>query len=164
VTAIAARLDALLPQRDLRVIMIEEAGELLGHLFLVLSMTWHARYVIREALGLLPAEKPKAERPAAKPKTAVPASHISATPKRSDLDTPARSAAPQVSASSVRSKPTVDDDADDYDDEEDDSSARRNRDHRRIDDEDDALQNRKLNKAQLKALRRQKEAQRRRDG
>jgi hypothetical protein len=42
-----------------RAVMLEEGAEMLGNLFLLLAMGLHARYVILDAEGLLPAREPK---------------------------------------------------------------------------------------------------------
>ena len=42
-----------------RAVMIEEGAEMVGNVFLLLAMGLHARYVILDARGLLPAREPK---------------------------------------------------------------------------------------------------------
>lgn len=58
--AILGQLGLIMPDAGAREVMVEEGGEMLGELLLLLAMTLHARHVILEAQGLLPARKPKA--------------------------------------------------------------------------------------------------------
>ncbi len=51
--AITAQLDWLLPESGACAVMLEEGGEMLGDLFLLLAMTLHARYIIRDIQGLI---------------------------------------------------------------------------------------------------------------
>ncbi len=53
--AVVVHLGWLLPETGARGVMVEEGCEMLGNLFLALAMAMHARYVILEAQGLLPA-------------------------------------------------------------------------------------------------------------
>jgi hypothetical protein len=46
-----------------RSVMLEEGAEMVGNVFLLLAMGLHARYVILDAEGLLPARAPKSNRP-----------------------------------------------------------------------------------------------------
>lgn len=52
--AVFVHLGWLLPETGARGVMVEEGCEMVGNLFLSLSMALHARYVILEAQGLLP--------------------------------------------------------------------------------------------------------------
>lgn len=54
VVAVVVQLGWLLPDAGARGVMVEEGCEMLGNLFLALSMALHARHVILEAQGLLP--------------------------------------------------------------------------------------------------------------
>jgi hypothetical protein len=58
--AILGQLGLVMPDAGAREVMVEEGCEMVGMLLLLLAMTLHARYVILEAQGLLPARKPKA--------------------------------------------------------------------------------------------------------
>jgi hypothetical protein len=58
--AILGQLGLIMPDAGAREVMVEEGCEMVGMLLLLLAMTLHARYVILEAQGLLPARKPKA--------------------------------------------------------------------------------------------------------
>ena len=46
-----------------RSVMLEEGAEMVGNIFLLLAMGLHARYVILDAEGLLPAREPESNRP-----------------------------------------------------------------------------------------------------
>ena len=46
-----------------RAVMLEEGAEMVGNVFLLLAMGLHARYVILDAEGLLPARQPKYDHP-----------------------------------------------------------------------------------------------------
>jgi hypothetical protein len=46
-----------------RAVMLEEGAEMVGNVFLLLAMGLHARYVILDAEGLLPAREPNSNRP-----------------------------------------------------------------------------------------------------
>ncbi|HEX4131233.1 MAG TPA: hypothetical protein VHZ24_14430 [Pirellulales bacterium] len=147
---------------DAHGVMIERAGEMLGALLTLVAMGLHARFVIRDAQGLMPAAKAKsAQKKAAEAKAKTAVAATPNTPKRSDLSTPGRPA----TASSTPAAKQDRSDEDDYDDEDDygDRSSRRNRRRHRLDDEEDATQGRKLSKADRKLLRRQKLQERRRE-
>lgn len=55
VTAVAAQMELILPESGARGVMLEEGAEMLGNVFLVLAMLLHARHVILDAEGYLPA-------------------------------------------------------------------------------------------------------------
>ncbi|MBS0207445.1 MAG: hypothetical protein JSS27_00690 [Planctomycetes bacterium] len=151
-----AKIGVLFPQSDVTVILVEGAGQLLGNVLLLLAMTLHARYVIRDALGLLPPETKtaKEKKAAAKVKADTSASSSSSAAKRSDLDTPKSATAASSSSRSHREE-----DDDDYEDDTPQQGQQRYR----VDDEDDYSPGRKLNKSARKVMRRQKEQQRRGD-
>ena len=69
VAAVVARLNVILPDAGSLRVMVEEGAEMSGNLFLLFAMTLHARYVILDAQGLLPAKK---EKPAKPPKAEKP--------------------------------------------------------------------------------------------
>ena len=60
VVAVTAQLGWALPESGAKGVMLEEGAEMVGNLFLLLAMGLHARYVILDAVGLLP-ERAKAE-------------------------------------------------------------------------------------------------------
>ena len=60
VVAVAAQCGWVLPESGARGVMLEEGAEMLGNLFLLLAMGLHARYVILDAEGRLP-ERANAE-------------------------------------------------------------------------------------------------------
>lgn len=180
--AVLARLNVLLPGAGMQRIMVEEGCEMVGNVFLLFAMTLHARYTILAAQGMLPAKKakpakPKAEKPAkiekpakaekkveaAKPeaeaparswfrKTKIDSAHHSPPPPKQP---PAKSAplASAVAKSSGR-RAEIDDEHD-YDDEPPARHVRKpkpgGRDESDADDGD-----RRLSKAERKALRREK--------
>lgn len=55
VIAVAAQLGLILPESGARGVMLEEGAEMLGNLLLVLAMLLHARHVVLDAEGFLPA-------------------------------------------------------------------------------------------------------------
>lgn len=55
VVAVAAQLGLILPESGARGVMLEEGAEMLGNLLLVLAMLLHARHVVLDAEGFLPA-------------------------------------------------------------------------------------------------------------
>lgn len=75
--AVVVHLGWLLPETGARGVMVEEGCEMLGNLFLALSMALHARYVILEAQGLLPAHANA--RAASEPQPTKTPDHGSAT-------------------------------------------------------------------------------------
>ena len=58
--AVMTQLGWVLPESGARGVMLEEGAEMVGNLFLLLAMALHARYVILDAEGLLP-ERAKEE-------------------------------------------------------------------------------------------------------
>jgi hypothetical protein len=157
-TAVVAQLEWIMPQAGTQGVMVEEGCEMLGDLLLLVSMALHARYVILEAQGALPTRTRAGDAEAdqaAKRKSKLEAAAQAA--KRSDLDS-----VPQTSASSsvpASAKAAIDDD---YEDGLRDRGTRRSRPQRhRIDEAEDLPAGDKLTKADRKALRRQKEKQRR---
>jgi hypothetical protein len=153
-------------------IMIVRGSELAAHLLLAFAIGLHARYVILEAQGLLPAkaEKPakkaaaehKEKKPAeTKPATAIAAT-ASNTAKRNDLDPVAKtSSTASPLGSHVRANRQAQED--DYDDEDEDRSSHKNRSRHRLDDDEPIHGDHKLSRSERKALRKQKERMRRGD-
>ncbi|HEY5315820.1 MAG TPA: hypothetical protein VIK18_25045 [Pirellulales bacterium] len=157
-TAIVAQLQWIMPQTGMRGVMVEQGCEMLGDLLLLVAMALHARYVILEAQGALPsrgrADAAEADQ-SAKRKSKLEAAAQAA--KRSDLDPVAQPPA-SLSAQADTAK-AVDDD---YEDDLPERGTRRARPQRhRIDEAEDLPAGGKLAKADRKALRRQKEKQRR---
>jgi len=56
-TAVLAQLEILMPETGAKGVMLEEGAEMIGNLFLLLSMALFARHVILDAEGQLPARK-----------------------------------------------------------------------------------------------------------
>ena len=54
IVAVATQLEGILPEAGAKAVMLEEGAEMLGNVFLFLSMLLHARHVILDAEGLLP--------------------------------------------------------------------------------------------------------------
>jgi len=55
--SVFVQLEAVMPEMGAVAVMVEEGCEMVGNLFLLLSMVLHARFVILEAQGLLPERK-----------------------------------------------------------------------------------------------------------
>lgn len=89
VTAVAARLGFVMPGAGARVVMLKEGCEMVGNLFLLLSMTLHARYVILDAQGLIAPKPAKTPKPA---KVEKPAKTEKAE-KKSDVESNASASA-----------------------------------------------------------------------
>jgi len=98
--AVAAQLGWILPESGARGVMLEEGAEMAGNLMLLLAMGLHARYVILDAEGLLPARQsspsqwepaPQAARSSSGTWHKVDSAHVTPGPPstRTDLDTPA---------------------------------------------------------------------------
>lgn len=62
VVAIVAQVEAIMPRTGARGVMVEEGCEMLGDLLLLLSMTVHARYIIRDVQGADGASEQKPKR------------------------------------------------------------------------------------------------------
>jgi hypothetical protein len=159
-TAVVAQMQWIMPQTGLRGVMVEEGCEMLGDLLLLLSMALHARFVILEAQGVLPARSRSDESAADEQskRKAKPESAAAAAGKRSDLDPVAQAAGTPPARTAAPAK--IDDD---YEDELQERGTRRSRQQRhRIDEAEDVpSDDRKLNKSDRKAMRREKEKQRR---
>jgi hypothetical protein len=151
--AVLAQVQWFVPETGVQAVMIEEGCEMVGNLLLVLSLTLYARHVILDASGLLAAvaakEASKAKKKA-EARTDIPS--VAATPATAGTKT-AAPARPAVHA----------DEEEDFDEEYEDRSQRKTRAKHRVDDAEDFDDDRKLNKADRKAMRRQKEQQRRGD-
>lgn len=175
VAAVLAQLGWIMPGSGAKGVMLEEGCEMVGNLFLVVSMGLHARYAILVAQGVIPApshrpaEKPakkgaKADQAAAPKKgwfrrstDQAPAPTPAATTKRSDLAAVEKTAPSTSSAKSSRYE------EEDYEDDDRYNRSSRNNTKVRFDDEEDSVQDRKLSRADRKALRKQKEQARRYD-
>lgn len=157
-TAVVAQLELVMPHSGVRGVMVEEGCEMLGDLLLLVSMTLHARYVILEAQGLLSSRSRSASSDADESaKRQAKAEAAAAAAKRSDLEPVAQAAA--SSTSKQQAAAAIEED---YEAEFEGRDTRRNRHQRhRIDDAEDSTGDHKLSKADRKALRREKEKQRR---
>ncbi|HUY93338.1 MAG TPA: hypothetical protein VMV10_31720 [Pirellulales bacterium] len=182
--AVLAKLDLIFPGAGALRVMVEEGAEMAGDLCLLFAMTLHARYVILDAQGLLPAKQeqpakpPKAEKPA-KPEKAKPekvdrtaaaeAEPAAAEPapsrswfRKSKID-PAHGHPPAPKHQGAKSPPPVAAAAKpsarpaEIEDDDDDAPrhARRSRHDNRRDESADDRNNRPLSKAERKALRRE---------
>ena len=187
--AVVARLNVFLPDSHMQRVMVEEGCEMVGNLFLLFAMTLHARYTILAAQGRLPAKKekpakpkPKVEQPAKTEKPAKAEKKVEPAAKPAAAAAPGRSwfrktkidpahngppapkHAPAKSAPAAR-PPARRAEVDDELDYDDDPPARYARDARPgardESDVDDA--DRRLSKAERKALRREKNRSRRDD-
>ncbi|HJT34683.1 MAG TPA: hypothetical protein VJ783_21835 [Pirellulales bacterium] len=181
--AVAVKLEWLLTADGVRAVMVKEGCEMVGNLCLLMAMVLHARFVILEAEGRLPVRRVKAARTEKKPEKpkidAAPAATEAGPAKRSwfrkvKVDsahpgTPAPAAKPREASKSVtltarpggrgRSEEEYDYELDDHR-----QAGRHSRSSAADDDEgydDDNAAERRMSKAQRKALRRQKERQRR---
>ena len=193
VAAVVARLNVILPDAGSLRVMVEEGAEMSGNLFLLLAMTLHARYVILDAQGLLPAKKekpakpPKAEKPE-KPKAekAEKKAEAEAKPaaaeagrswfRKAKIDPahtsppapkhqPAKSAPPLAAAVKAASRRAEPET--DYEEDEAPRHARKHnhesRPDHRRDEADDYRENRRMSKAERKALRREQSRSRHED-
>jgi len=157
-TAVIAQMQWIMPQTGLRGVMVEEGCEMLGDLLLLLSMALHARFVILQAQGVLPSRSRAGADQQAKRKSKPEAAAATAN-NRSDLDPVAQSAS-SAPAARPATPAKIDED---YEDELHERGTRRPRQQRhRIDEAEDVpSDDRKLNKSDRKAMRREKEKQRR---
>lgn len=176
--ALAARLHWLLPAVGTTAVLVKEGCQLAGNFWLFMAMVLHARFVILEADGRLPIKRVKSSR-AEKKTPAQPsgaASGEGGVAKRSwfrkvkvdsaHTSVPAPSKPREASKSvTVTARPeTRGRSADDYDYEVDDRHEGHHTRSSSSDDEegyDDYTSDRRLSKAQRKALRRQKDRHRR---
>lgn len=190
--AVIARLDWILPDAGSLQVMVEEGAEMAGNLFLLFAMTLHARYVILDAQGLLPAKQqkpakePKAEKPvqAEKPKAekadkkaaaqAQPAASESAPtrswfrkakvdPAHASPPAPKHQGAKSPAPAAVAAKTPSRQAESEADYDDAPRPARRARHDNRRDEADDDRDDRRLSKAERKALRREQNRQRRDD-
>jgi hypothetical protein len=164
-TAVVTQLQWIMPQSGFRGVMLEEGCEMVGDLFLLLGMGLHARYVILDAQGLLAArpakrKKPEEVKPARRKAAVEAAAETAGAAKRHDL-APVSKPAATPAAGQRPAQRVVQEEDDDYEDELDERTPRKPRVRHRIDEAEDGPGDRKLNKADRKALRRHKEQQRR---
>ncbi|MGH7193531.1 MAG: hypothetical protein ACREJM_08370, partial [Candidatus Saccharimonadales bacterium] len=176
--AAAAAMFHWLPIGGVEAVMVKAGCEMVGSLWLLMAMVLHARFAILEAEGRLPAKRVKSPRPerkaqpptisesAAKPageakrswfrKTKIDAAHAAV---------PAPASKPREASKSVTATARPDTrgrSADEYDYELDDAEHDGRQARSSADEEgyDDDGADRRLSKAQRKALRRQKERHR----
>jgi hypothetical protein len=146
VVAVVAQLEQIPQLTATQVIMIEEGAEMLGNLLLLTTMTVHARYVILEASGEIKVvERKKRQRKGrrAAATAAVEASDKSSAPskrqKSSDMHSRVRKAKTAKAARQSVTAKSADTDT-------------------RIDEAHDPSEQRRLTKAERKALRRRRRA------
>jgi len=151
--AVLAQVQWFVPETGVQAVMIEEGCEMVGNLLLVLTLTLYARHVILDASGLLAAVAVKAASKAKKKADA-----------RTDIPSVAATPATAAAKTAVAARPAIHaDEEEDLDEEYEDRSQRKARAKHRIDDAEELDDDRKLNKVDRKAMRRQKEQQRRGD-
>ncbi len=152
--AVAAQLGWVLPESGARGVMLEEGAEMVGNLFLTLAMAIHLRYVCLDADGKVIARPKKVRQPKAR-KEAKPAADDDADQKsaaarrRSDVPaTPAPTMVTQRAAALVEktTAPTNSLAAS--------LAARHSGQQLRVDPPQSDLGNRKMSKAERKAMRR----------
>lgn len=186
-TAVLARLGFVMPDAPMQEIMLEEGCEMVGNLFLLLAAMLHARYVILDAQGLIPpkaakpAKAPKADKPAkadkgekkaeaaAKPaaepesagrswfrKTKIDPAHNNPPPPKQQ---PSKNSPPAAVAAKATSRRA---DAEQDYDYEDEPRGRQNRKPKASASDDDAAygDERRMTRAERKALRRERDRQR----
>jgi hypothetical protein len=178
-TAVLAQLGFIMPDAGAREVMLEEGCEMVGNLFLLLTMTLHARYVILDAQGMLSAKrekpaKPKAEKPAktekkteaeAKP-SAVPAPAGKSWFRKTKINSahtsppapknPSTKSAPAAAAKTSSRRAEVEDEYD-YDDEPPARQNRKVKTPARGDEHDSYGDERRMSKAERKAMRRERD-------
>lgn len=143
-------------------LLAEEACELAGDWLVVLAMCLHARHVALDVEGLLPKRKQRSTKAKTTAAATKPASTADSPlgKRRSDLES--SSAASTLSYSA---RASVERFADEDEEEEEETKGRkwwqRSGQQRRFDDAEDGPPERKLSKSQRKAMRREKERQRR---
>ncbi|MEZ6072315.1 MAG: hypothetical protein R3C10_19165 [Pirellulales bacterium] len=143
VVAVVAQLERI-PQLGItESIMLEEGAEMLGNLLLLTTMTVHARYVILEATGEI---KPAKRKRRAKAKQRAATAEAAAEENAAAVDEPTTSRRKQKSASTSRRSVAASNAADDDNDE---STS-----EQRVDAAHDSASQRRLSKAERKALRR----------
>lgn len=147
VVAVVAQLEQIPQLTVTQAIMLEEGAEMLGNLLLLVTMTVHARYVILEASGEIKVvERKKRQRKTRRTAKADDAeeSDEKSTPsrRRKPSETPARSRKAKPARQPVTAKSA------DTDTESD----------TRIDEAHDPSEQRRLTKAERKALRRRRRA------
>ena len=141
VLAVATQLGLLLPELGARGVMVEEGAEMIGNLMLLLAMSLHARHVILDAEGLLSQRKPKPAKPDAK---RTPSGTVVVHPPHGGLKRPSAWSRP------ARSPADVDEDEEEEVEDEDGQQEKKASTIERL----AAPGNRKLTKAERKALRR----------
>jgi len=180
--AVVTQLNFILPDSGAQGVMLEEGLEMAGNLLLLLAMAAHVRHVVLEVEGVV---KPKAAKTKSAPLKDKPSaraekakSEETAAPtklgwfRRAKIDPPHKTVSPagkpndletttvktRVPSSAFRAT------AETLDDEVADSAAKKSKtsfDDADEDDADDRRGMRKLSRADRKALRRQKDSQRR---
>lgn len=171
VVAIAMRLEGLAPALANYRVMAKEGCEMVGNLWMLLSIAIYARHVIHDAQGRLPIPAEKAPNAAGQRRkfwnrnTAIDPAHTALRPptKRSDLGPVERASVGLVSKAAAE---LAREDEDEGTTDERRPLSRKVAARYRDDDGDDEVDadDRKLSKAERKTLRRQKERHRNGDG
>ena len=111
VAAVIVQMELVMPQTGALGVMVEEGCEMLGNVFLLLSMTLHARYVVLDAEGALPKKSSKDGEPRKTRKVRIDdEGSTPVTARRNDLSTsaPARITAATVSTPAAKPGMRVD--------------------------------------------------------
>lgn len=103
--AVIVQLELVMPEQGARAVMVEEACEMVGNLLLLWAMLLHARYVVLEAEGQLPARAPRGAEQTTRRATIRKAALTDGAPAAE----PARAAstAPTATAPAAESKPAA---------------------------------------------------------
>lgn len=147
--AVATQLGWLMPETGARGVMLEEGAEMVGNLLLLLSMALHLRYVCLDADGKIAPRSKRARPKKARKAAASPAVDTDQKPaaalRRTDVPTaPAATMVTQKAAAIVEKSPTA----------VNSLAASLAARHNRVDPPQQDFGNRKLSKAERKALRR----------
>jgi len=160
VVGVVVQLGWLLPEAGARAVMFEEGAEMLGNVLLVLAMSLHGRFVILEAGGKLPERKRRPRSAPARADKATPSGNATAAPAASSA-TPTRPRRTDLEPAELHARAAARKVEDELEDQFDQQPVRRaGRRKHRVDPAEPENPD-KLSKAQRKALRRQKERQRR---
>ena len=163
-TAVTTQLQWIMPQSGLRGVMLEEGCEMVGNLLLV-TLTVPVRAACHSRCRGRVAREAGRQEAGKKGRAQEGRVETGGRCKRGiEFEPPARSVAGRQATH--RSQPGCDaknDDDDYYEEEVDERDQRSRRAKHRVDDAEDLTEDRKLSKADRKAMRRHKEQQRRGD-
>lgn len=148
VVAVVAQLEQIPQLSVTQAIMLEEGAEMLGNLLLLVTMTVHARYVILQASGEIKVAEPKKKRRRKELRAAAVEDEAEADDvEMGKAQVSAESAAPLRSRGAKKSKTARK------------TAAAKSADtHTRTDEPHDTSTNRRMTKAERKALRRRRAA------